>query len=304
MYSDQGIIISDIESLNKLGILGKYNNSIKHKLKLSADVLKVCRDYYNIKTINLEMIIDDNSIKYIFKDECARQITSVSCKIESFINNGTLTYDVFYSYIDSVEIINMITFKSHTEVLSDFINGINISDHFRKRLHEQFLKRYFCYQCESKWRTKYYVHQQNIRKKDIYNLSELRLNVGYIRFNPNWNLMDMMKENAPGTVRIDIYNDLIGHEYVCISRMLKDIYHGAYYHSEWVRRYLKNKNDFGPRYMIEFEDPILVSKRHKSKHSLFVKVTALPHFLSMTPGFANHILGLYITKLLISSKKI
>ena len=42
--------------------------------------------------------------------------------------------------------------------------------------------------------------------------------------------------------------------------MLKDIYHGAYYHSEWVRRYLKNKNDFGPRYMIEFEDPILVKK--------------------------------------------
>ena len=315
MIKNFGSILRDEVVLKNWRLLGYYNQyRLNQTHRLPFDVLQICISFASIRGIKLSMVVDDDSFKYIFKDEKDTNLSTVRVKITNSTPSGTIAEHDTHIYKDKLcryqmyryhgyndVLQDMIVHQSLTQITKDFICGLKIPDHFRIPLEQSYNNRVLL-----QGRKRNYVRPRYQRMLDITTVTQ---KPDHILFNPKWDLLDVMQgkiadESSTGTVRINLYDDLNGvDQYVCMPKLWRDILEYTF-NASLLRKYLTRTKDYNYSRDIEFEDKKWVRKNHPNIYTTFVKLSSLPKFCCISPHYPLKILSIWLTKNFFISEEI
>ena len=313
MQSDCGTVFRSQEELYKWRVLG-----YKYGRQLPLDVLSQCISYDRIKSINLIILVDDSSFKYIFKDE--NKNTIVSYRIPLHIGSGS-------QYISSQNCTWYKTSdqcKEYGAILEEFVNsksiGICALDFLFKtnittENHLRRLEYFYTHSSQLPNLPRYQLTSYiRPRSKSFATIRNCPWTYDCIKFNTKWTLLDIISI-SPDDININTDCSIITYPdlsrttyYVCapslwkIGRLFDKKQRGKCPYgdvSSVLKRYypvIQHRSDYFRRSNIEFEDPELVHKTYRCKDTYFIKVSSLPTFLSLCNDYQWKLLSIWIMR--------
>ena len=322
MIKNCGNLFRNIEGERKWRILGFYNAyRLGQSARLPVDLLAECYNYCRIPIIKTEIIIDDDSFKYLFLDENKSTIISIRrpinnmslpCHIPKSQIRSNRFYSGKYNYETKNVLENFVNSKSLMATACDFLIELHINQNYKNTIRNLYLED--IYDHRDQYYKRYFRNFQ--RAKTFLTPSEM-LDISWIRYNSNWNLLELMGKNSKKINKNKIYHEcnfqfeiFVAANGITQYASVKDIfqfrtllYNGRY--KQYSHSCIANKKhiiekhvDYTTKNNIEFEDPKYVNKKYKNKYTLFIKIESIPRLLCECSEYEFKLLGIWVIKCL------
>ena len=283
---------------------------LNHKYKLPVDVLQLCLGYSPIPTIKLSITADDNSFKYIFKNELGRIICSVR---RTFVDGPSIMHnkaetsycDKYYGHELLVTLVMFVNRKTLVEAIMDYLTELRITNTDSLRIASDYLtsRRYPWPARASYLRRQTYVYSRKPVKPDL-NANHLG---NVLQCNTNWDLITTLCVNPKvalvnSNYNLNLYTDEDGiTKWVCVRELVgskRGICDRLRYTKGGTNGITKD-TDYKYKKDIKFEDPESMNKKFKCKNTYFINLKSLANYLTICGSFQSKILAVWILRCML-----